>query len=135
LYGKLAGDSTLTALLGTPPAGWSQNIYLDQAPDDAPFPYLIFSRQSSVPTYANATTPAFEEDVWLVKAVDRNTTADQAEAIQARVDALLTDGTLSVSGAEVTWLRRQSDVVYPETVDGVRYLHAGSLYRLVLEPT
>lgn len=134
IYGKLAGDSTLNGLLASPPAGWSKSIYYNQAPDGAPFPFVIFSRQSGIATYTNVTKPAFELDIWLVKGVDRSATADTAEAISARIDALLTDASLSISGSTLLYLRRQSDVDYPEVTDNIRYVHSGSLYRLVFEP-
>jgi hypothetical protein len=37
---------------------------------------------------------ALEDDIWLVKGIDRGTTADTAEAIAARVKTLLNDATL-----------------------------------------
>jgi hypothetical protein len=74
LYGKLAGDTTLNALLGTPATGYSKSIYHQEAPDGA---------------------------------------------------------SLSISGSTLLYLRRQSDVEYPEVDNGVRYSHAGALYRLV----
>jgi hypothetical protein len=131
LYGKLAGDTTLTNLLGTPAPGYSKAIYHDEAPGGADYPYVIFSKSAGTPTEAFQAPSAFEDDIWLVKGIDRNSTADTAEAIQARIQALLNDATLTISGATHTYLRRQSDVQYPETVQGVRYKHAGALYRLV----
>ena len=133
LYGKLAGDTTLNNLLGTPPTGYSKSIYHQQAPAGAAYPLVIFNKQTGNPTEAFGDPSAFETDTWLVKGVDRNTSADTAEAIQARLDALLSDGTLSISGAALMYLRRQSDVEYPETTDGVRYQHAGSLFRLMFQ--
>jgi hypothetical protein len=115
IYGKLAGDTTLTNLLGTPATGFSKSIYHAEAPAGAGF-----------------TDPsALEDDIWLVKGIDRSTTADTAEAIAARVKALLNDATLTISGATHLYLRRQSDVEYLETAEGVRYAHSGALYRLV----
>lgn len=131
LYGKLAGDSTLTGLLGTPAAGYTQSIYYQQAPDDAHFPIVVFNKQSGVPTEAFRDPDAFDTEVWLVKAIDRNSTADTAEAISARITVLLNDATLSVSGRAVTYLRRQSDVDYSEVSDSITYAHSGALYRLV----
>ncbi len=133
LYGKLAGDSTLNNLLGTPPSGYSKSIYDGEAPASANYPFVIINRQSGNPTYAMATTPAYETDIWLVKGVDRNTTADTAEAIAARLDALLTDGVLSISGATQLYTRRESDVDYQEDQDGRVYHHVGSLYRLLFQ--
>jgi hypothetical protein len=131
IYGKLAGDGTLTALLGTPATGYSQNIYHNQAPDSASFPLVTFSKSSGVPTEAFHDPSALETDVWMIKAVDRNTTADTAESISDRLKVLLNDAALSISGVTLLYLRRESDVEYSELVDGVTYLHVGSFYRLI----
>jgi hypothetical protein len=131
LYGKLAGDSTLNALLGTPPAGYSKSIYYQLAPQNAPFPYVIFNKQAGTPRYALGDR-AYDNDVWLIKGVDRNTsTADPVDNIASRLDALLTDGTISISGRIELYLRRESDVDFTETQDDAAYRHAGALYRLI----
>ena len=133
LYGKLAGDTTLNTILGAPPAGYSKSIYHQQAPAGAGFPYVLFQKQAGNPTEAFGDPSAIDTDVWLVKAVDRNTSADPAEAAAARIIVLLNDATLSISGSVLLYLRRQSDVEYPEEIDGVQYKHAGSLFRLVTD--
>lgn len=131
IYGKLAGDTTLNNLLAVPPAGYSKSLYHQQAPDNAAFPFVVVSKQSGRPTEAFSAPSAFENDVWLIKAIDRSPSADTAEAVAARIQALLNDATLSISGGTLLYLRRQSDVEYPEVTDGVQYKHAGALYRLV----
>lgn len=133
LYGRMSGDTTLNNLLGTPASGFTKAIYFQEAPENAPFPFVIFSKQSGVPTEAFADPSAYDTDIWLVKGVDRNTTADNAEAIAARLTVLLNDGTLSISGGTLLYLRRQSDVDYAEITDGITYKHSGSLYRLIYE--
>jgi hypothetical protein len=133
LYGKLAGDSTLNGLLASPPTGWSKSIFYQVAPETARFPFIVFSKQSGVPTESFGDPSAIENDVWLVKAIDSDSTADDAEAIQARIATLLNDATLSISGAALLYLRRQSDVDYSEVSDGTTYRHAGSLYKLVTD--
>ena len=133
LYGKLAGDTTLNNLLGTPAPGYSKAIYHNAAPGAAAFPYVTFNKQAGTPTEAMADPSAFETDVWQVKAVDKDTSATDAEAIAARVQALLNDAELSISGSTHLYLRRQSDVEYEEVTDGVRYQHVGALYRLVYD--
>jgi hypothetical protein len=132
LYGKLAGDVTLNALLATPPPGRSKSIYYQRAPQGALFPYVILSKQAGTPRYALGDR-AFDNDVWLVKGVDRNDTADTVDAISNRIDVLLTDASLSISGRTQLYLRRVSDVDYPETVDDQTYLHSGATYRFVYE--
>lgn len=133
LYGKLAGDTTLNNLLGTPAAGYSKAIYHQEAPQDADHPLVIFSKQSGVPTQAMSDPSAYETDIWLVKAVDRNTSADPAESVAARITALLNDASLSISGADTLYLRRQSDVEYSEVDRGQKYQHVGSLFRLIYD--
>lgn len=133
IYGKLSGDTTLNNLLGSPAPGYSKSIYHQEAPENATFPLVILNKQSGTPTEAFADPSAYESDVWLVKAIDRNTSADTAESIQARLSVLLNDATLSISGSTLLYLRRQSDVEYLEVDQGVRYTHAGGLYRLIYD--
>ena len=132
IYGKLAGDTTLNNALATPPTGYSKSIYYQQAPKGAQYPYVVFSKQAGTPRYTLGAR-AFDNDVWLVKGVDGSSSADVVETVSSRLDALLTDGTLSISGRDQLYLRRESDVVYSETVDGVLIRHAGSLFRLMYQ--
>lgn len=133
LYGRMAGDTTLNGLLGVPATGYAKNIYHQQAPAGAQFPYVIFQKQSGVPTEAMGDPAAMDTDVWMVKAIDRGPSADQAESAASRITALLNDAPLSISGNTLLYLRRQSDVEYPEEVDGQMYHHVGSLFRLVTD--
>jgi hypothetical protein len=133
IYGKLSGDVTLNALLGIPATGYSKAIYHNQAPAGAAYPLITFQKQAGNPTEAFGDPSALETDIWLVKAVDRDTSADTAEAAAARVAVLLNDAALSISGSTLLYLRRQSDVEYPEVTDGEFYVHVGSLYRLVTD--
>lgn len=136
--GKLAGDTTLNNLLGTPAPGYSKSIYYRMAPDGAQFPFVLMSKQDGRPAEAFGDPSAFETDIWLIRGVDRGASADTAEAIQARLAALLNDAALSISGSALMYLRRRSDVDYPEFPEvevesGVMYHHAGSLFRLVYD--
>lgn len=136
LYGKLAGDSTLTNMLGTPPTGFSKSIYYEEAPEKAAFPYVVFLRSSGTPMYGFGAGTAIDSEVWTIKGVDKqpavSATADIADGIASRLDALLTNASLSVSGANNPYLKRESDVDYPEPADGVVYFHSGGTFRLVL---
>lgn len=134
IYGKLAGDSTLNNLLGAPYSGYSKAIYHQQAPStNAAFPFVVFEKQSGLPTEAFGDPSALETDVWLVKAIDHGTTADIAEAAAARIASLLNDAQLTISGSTLLYLRRQSDVEYLEVTDGEPYKHVGALFRVVTD--
>jgi hypothetical protein len=132
IYGKLAGDTTLTNLLGTPPTGVSKSIYHENAAQGARFPYVIFFKASGVPRYAIGAL-AMDNETWTIKGVDKSGSADTADGIATRLDALLTDGTISISGKTQLYLRREDDVEYEEVIDGVRYKHSGARYRLVYQ--
>lgn len=134
IYGRLSGDTTLTGLLASPPVGYSKSIFYQQAPENAAYPFIVLSKQSGVPTDTFTQAGAFETDVWLVKAIDHAESADVAEQIQDRLRTLLNDAPLSISGQGLMALRRQSDVDYSEVADGERYIHAGSLFRVIFQP-
>ena len=137
LYGKMAGDTTLNNMLASPPVGANKSIFHQMAPEGADLPFVIFQKQSGTPTYAMSTL-AMDNEVWMVKGVARSGTTGTAgtagaSAISTRLNQLLTDGAISISGSTQLYLRRESDVEYAEEVDGVRYQHAGALYRLIYQ--
>lgn len=137
LYGKMAADVTLTGMLGPAPSGFAKSIYYQAAPDGAEFPYIIFNKQSGTPRYAIGER-AYDDDVWLIKGVIRSSgpggdSPDVADNIASRLDALLTDGTISISARTQLYLRRVSDVDFSEVSDGTLYRHAGSNFRLIYE--
>lgn len=129
IYQRLAGDATLIGMLATPTAIWHQ-----LAPQDAPLPYVVFHRQSGRPAWT-LNAGGWQDDVWLVKAIDRGDTASRAEAIDARTAAVLNDAPLAVNGRPRLAVFRESDVDYSELLDGGVYRHCGGLYRLLTQPT
>ena len=139
LYGKLSGDTTLTSMLGTPSPRYSKAIYYQDAPDDIPeaagFPYIIFQQMSGTPQYHFKQGGApVDNEIWMVKGVDRSESADGADGIADRLNVLLTDGSITISGKTQLYLRRESDLPsYSEVTDGVRYIHSGAMFRLTYE--
>jgi Protein of unknown function (DUF3168) len=135
IFGLLAGDSTLRGLLGAPAYG-TNAIYQDQAPEDAEYPFVLFSKSSGSAGGAFRSMGARnQEDVWQIKAVSQSSSADEAEGIADRL-AYLLDGkasSLSVSNGTPINFVRESDVNYPEPDGGVTYYHVGSLYRLSVD--
>jgi hypothetical protein len=128
IYTRLSADSTLTALLSSAGA-----IYHQVAPQTAQTPFIVFHKQSGVPTWQFAGAH-IQGDVWTVKAVDRSSSASRAEDISARADVVLTDAPLAVTGNDLLAVYRESDIDYPESVDGETYRHVGFLARLVTAP-
>lgn len=125
LFSKLTGAESVTKLLG----GVTE-VYFELAPPEAEYPLVIFARSGGVDSYTFAGR-AWRDQTWLVKAVDRSTSANVADEIDGAIDELLTDGSLTISGASHMSTRRISDMPpFPETVDGQVYRHAGGLYRI-----
>jgi hypothetical protein len=124
IYGLLTGDATLTGLLAD-----ATSVYHENAPAEATFPYVVFHRQVGLRDWTFGGEP-MRPEVWLVKAVDRGQSAEDAEAIDARCETLLNDAALNITGSTLLYLRRDQDVSFPEVDGQDTYKHVGGLYRL-----
>lgn len=77
---------------------------------------------------------AFEEPLYLVKAVVLATTGADVRTAAARIDALLEQGSLIAAGYTVTAMHRETRVRYTEVdeVDrSIRWQHRGGHYRVI----
>lgn len=92
-------------------------------------PYVIIGKPSGVPQFA-FQGDSLDWDVWMIKGVGK---VKIAEAIDKRIRELLTDAELEIVGRDLKYLRPQSDINYPEVMDGERYQHVGANYRLTSE--
>jgi len=126
IYTKLTGTSAITSKLAT-----TTSVYHGQAPPNAAYPYIIFSKSAGTKTRAMSAN-AFWREVWMVKAVDRNTTSNLAESISEAIDAALDLGTITVSGKTLADLHHIGDVDYLENSGDQVYRHHGANYALVL---
>lgn len=129
LYEKL-NTASVTALLTDGSAG----IVHQTARSNSNFPLVIFHKQSGIAVKRFGGN-AFDDHLWLVKAVDRGpagSSASRAEDIAKAVDDLLDFGSLSITGGTTLSLLRESDVDYVETEGDQIYRHHGALYRLRL---
>lgn len=125
LFDALAGSSSLKAIVG-------ERIYHEQAPEAAAFPYVIFSKSAGTKTRTLKTGGTVKQDVWLVKAIDRGTSSSKAEEAAETIDALLDEGTFTVSAKTVIDLHHIGDVEYVENSGDQQFRHAGATYAVVL---
>jgi len=125
LYSKLTGDAALTALLG----GGANSVFGYLGPENATMPFVVFAEQTDVPAYT-LKAKAYEQLLYLVKGVTKEGSMKVAGQIAERIEALLFDTTLTISGGTLMYCRKESGVRYVETDNGVRFNHAGGLYRL-----
>lgn len=122
---KLAASTAVTGLLN----GGSAAIHYAEAPDNAVPPFVVFWKASGVSAYTMGSR-AWEDRVYVVKAITEGDSAAAAKRIDKAVDATLSDAALTVSGRDHLYLRRESDVEYRENADGVRFDHVGAQYRV-----
>lgn len=129
LHDHLAATSALTALLPDGAGG----IYHRVAPRTAQTPYVLFDRVSGIREWTFDGPPLLN-DLWLVKAVDRASTARHAEDVAAEIEAALTDAPLTISGRALLTCRPTSDIDYGEPDGAETYHHAGANYALTTDP-
>jgi hypothetical protein len=125
LYTKLTGDATLTALL----SGGTASVFYGVAPDGADPPYLVFNEQTDTPDYT-FTQKARDNLLYQVKGITSGPSAKTAGSIAERIESVLTDTALTVSGKTLLYLRKESGVHYPEVDQGRVFHHRGGLYRI-----
>lgn len=128
----VALNSRLTADLGT--AGTLgllgiTGVYRMQAPQGSVEPYVVFQEQAGVDSYTFNARDA-RTLVYLVKVVDASPSGLRAAQAAERVDFLLTDKPLTLSGLTNLRLRRESDVEFIENDNGKTYQHYGALFRV-----
>ena len=127
LFNALKTDSTITTALG------GTAIYADLAPQETNPPYVLISKQASTPRYTFADQ--YEDQVYLVKCVAEGSSMRFAGSVAERIDTVLTDGALTVTGRSQMYLRREADVEFPEVTDGKRFNHSGATYRVQTQST
>lgn len=125
LIALLGADATLLTLV---PNG----VYYDEAPPGSTrFVIVSLTDQHDEPMFSGR---AFEDGLYLVKAVMRSDANGDIRAAAARIDALLEQQPLTVAGYGVSIMRRESRVRETEVdeVDkSIRWFHRGGRYQVV----
>ena len=126
LYSRLQGTSAIRSLL----AG-STAIYNMQAPNNAAYPFIVFSIQGGGDD--NETANRTKNLLLFVRAYS-GVSAMQAGSIDAQIDAALHFVPLSVSGWTDFWIAREEDLETVETKpDGNNIYMRGGFYRVRLD--
>lgn len=130
LNSRLAADLGTAGTLGV--LGCT-GVYRFQAPQGSVEPYVVFQQQAGTDSYTFAARDV-RSLLYLVKAVDASTSGLRAAQMAERIDSLLTDKPLSLTGWTNIRLRRESDVEYVEVDAGKTYQHYGALFRVDVRP-
>lgn len=109
----------------------SGRIYRHVAPQSAASPFVVFQQMSAVDEYT-WTLRDHRRILYQIKAVSDGLDPAAAGVIAKRIDTILTDGSLTISGGTLLYLRRTADVEYTE-LDGDRYFqHLGAIFDLMV---
>jgi hypothetical protein len=126
LSAKLLADATLTATM-------TDGVWFDIAPKGkTKFIIVSLLNEDDEPMFQGR---AFEDALYLVKAVAMETTGANVKAAAARIDALLDGGTLTVAGYSLMRMERVNRVRYTEVDEkdnDVRWQHRGGHYALTV---
>lgn len=125
----LLGDAQLTAAM---PDG----IFFDIASHGAQ-KFVIVSLMSEFDTRMFSGR-AFETSIYLVKAVALSTTGADVKTAAARIDALLEQGTFTVTGYDGSVISSRTERVRMTELDpnnDSRWQHRGGLYEVVAVPS
>ena len=124
---RLMSDAQLMALM---PDG----VYFDVASKSASR-FVIVSVLSALDS-SMFQGRAYESPLYLVKAVELSSSGANVRAAAARIDALLDNGTLAITGYTLMATRRRERVRYTEVDqdNDARWQHRGGQYEVVCSP-
>lgn len=116
-------------------AAVSSNIWPGVPPEKAAsYPFITVLVPNGESVLWAFQTVAFEEGVFLVKAVDRSTSPGRAAEIKALIRASLNLAPLEIPGYANASVMLVHSISYPEVVNGTIYQHEGGAYSLGAAP-
>jgi hypothetical protein len=135
LYSTLAGDATITGIVGAYQG--RANIHSDVADIEAPYPFIVYSMQSPgqdlivVGPYRVWAAP-----LYLVKVVAQaRSYGGNLKTVADRIDTLLSFGHGAATGGQVVASVRESPWRQSEFTNSKYYRSLGGLYRLQVQST
>lgn len=128
LRSVLAGDSTLNTAV-------SGRIYSEEAPQGAPAPMVIFANlggSTRVRTFGGHVLTS----LYLVRAIDEDSSFDAIAPLADRIDAALTlpAGGTVVDGVRITRVRIDQAHQRKDSSEGRPVVYMGGIYRIDYQP-
>lgn len=127
----LVGDSTLTTTHGV------TGVHMDVAPRGAAYPFITFALVTGPDIYTFGTR-AWTDGLWQVRAWDERPDTARVAQIMERVDELLTDQPLTVTGHRALVVRRTEHLPTVPEIDPTSGLHirsAGARFQIGVAKT
>ncbi len=125
IYDTLKAGTALTSLLG------GTAIYYEQAPDNAAYPYVVFSIQGGGDL--NLSPSRMKDVLYFVRGYSKVSPA-MAGSIDAQLDALLHNKTITVTGWSNYNTQRETDIENSEVDNANQMIYmAGGVYRISID--
>ncbi len=127
LWGTLANDATLAALLSTyTPLGGTAGpaIFFNRGPRDTTMPYIVLSGDANV-----EETPATERFSCGVDIFDESPSGISVLAIGKRIEKLWDFQTPSIANVTMLGIMRQSKTLVPDEDENIQHLHMQFIVR------
>lgn len=131
LVTAITGDSTITSTLGVTGA------HMDLAPDTASYPFVTLSFITGPDIYTFGTR-AWTDGLWQIRAWDSRPSTKRVADVMERIDTVLTDQTLTVTGYRTLIVRRMETIpTLPEidTKSGLHVRSAGARFQIGVAST
>ena len=103
-----------------------ERIYRDVAPEDASYPYVIFSLVASLNEYQDSTD--MRDDRWDVRAISDDDS--EADSVASAIDNALHDGTLNYASFQHLICNKTALLSMTESEGRKRIFTIGATYRL-----
>lgn len=123
LRGKITGDATLAAAVGT-------RVYSDLAPDDAAFPLVILVQLSDPAVRGVGPAIIMSGGLYAVKVCGKGVPFSMLEPAADRLRAVLHAASGAVAGGSVVACVYQSRARLTEIIEGVAYRQLIQTYRI-----
>jgi hypothetical protein len=91
-------------------------------------PYLLISHVSTRDIRGVGTTRVDTDNLYAIKAVHRSNSFVPGRAVMRAVETAISGKSATTSAGSVTCVR-DTMFHYPETIDGVQFMHVGANYR------
>ena len=129
----LAIETWLYETLSDPDTGildLATGVYADQAPEDAPFPYVVYQLREGTDMPVMGASARAVRAHYLIRAVDHSPSKVAAAEIADAIDDLIEKASGSVTGATIIGAIRNQPFEMVETQGGETYMHVGGIYRV-----
>jgi hypothetical protein len=127
IYTTLAADPTVANAVGT-------RIYADEAPQGATFPLIIFAHIGNVDTLRTLGTGRVSKTIWLVRAIDKGSSAlGTVKTVADRFDSLLLVTDTVVDGVRFS-SQHDQHAIRKDSENGVPLSYLGSYYLIFCQP-